>query len=252
MGGAFTTGREAANGDDIDLSIDLQDGIYQVELFFAELILVNDRVFDVLIEGTTVLNNYQISEDWAKISIVDLGNDERLEVSPAGSNTGVVKVYEFEVSDGALDISLNDVGGSQGPLLNGLRILDASVKWLPGDYNKDAVVDAADFTFWRDNFGEVVFPNTSADGNGDGFVSELDFVIWVDNFAQNLNIVADYNGIVDAADFTLWGDTLGDVVPRGSGADGNYNGVIDIADYNFWEQNRDRSSLSFHWSAGRS
>lgn len=50
---------------------------------------------------------------------------------------------------------------------------------------------------------------------------------------------ADYNadGVVDAADYTLWQDTLGDAVPYGTGADGNNNGVIDDGDYQFWREN---------------
>ncbi|MCA9240250.1 MAG: PEP-CTERM sorting domain-containing protein [Planctomycetales bacterium] len=52
-------------------------------------------------------------------------------------------------------------------------------------------------------------------------------------------LVGDYNGdtIVDAADYTLWRDTLGDSVAQGSGADGNNNGVIDTGDYQVWVDN---------------
>jgi hypothetical protein len=43
-----------------------------------------------------------------------------------------------------------------------------------------------------------------------------------------------HNGKVDAADYTLWRDTLGQTVSSGTGADGNGNGKIDSADYSFW------------------
>lgn len=48
----------------------------------------------------------------------------------------------------------------------------------------------------------------------------------------------DYNGdlTVDAADYTVWRDTLGQNVEPGSGADGEPDGTIDVADYNFWKQ----------------
>jgi hypothetical protein len=49
----------------------------------------------------------------------------------------------------------------------------------------------------------------------------------------------DYNGdgIVDAADYTVWRNTLGlGVDPVGSGADGNANGEIDDGDYLFWKE----------------
>lgn len=47
----------------------------------------------------------------------------------------------------------------------------------------------------------------------------------------------DYNadGAIDAADYTVWRDTLGQTVaPPGAGADGDRSGVIDGADYAFW------------------
>lgn len=49
----------------------------------------------------------------------------------------------------------------------------------------------------------------------------------------------DYNldGTVDAADYTIWRDTLGDSVTAGEGADGNGNGIIDSLDYDEWVSN---------------
>ncbi len=50
-------------------------------------------------------------------------------------------------------------------------------------------------------------------------------------------LAGDYNlnGAVDAADYTLYRDTLGATVAPGSGADGSNNGVIDPADYTVWK-----------------
>lgn len=42
------------------------------------------------------------------------------------------------------------------------------------------------------------------------------------------------NGIVDAADYVVWRDTLGQAGFPGRGADGNNNGIIDYGDYRFW------------------
>lgn len=46
----------------------------------------------------------------------------------------------------------------------------------------------------------------------------------------------DYNrdGFVDAADYTLWRDSLAQVVAVGTGADGNRDGVVNEADYGVW------------------
>jgi hypothetical protein len=44
-----------------------------------------------------------------------------------------------------------------------------------------------------------------------------------------------HNGVVDAADYVMWRNTLGQSAsPAGSGADGNGNGTIDEGDYSFW------------------
>lgn len=42
------------------------------------------------------------------------------------------------------------------------------------------------------------------------------------------------NGTVDAPDYVVWRNTLGDSVDNGTGADGSANGVIDAADHAFW------------------
>lgn len=47
---------------------------------------------------------------------------------------------------------------------------------LPGDYNNDAVVNAADYTQWRADFGSTT--HLQADGNGNGSVDIADYVFW--------------------------------------------------------------------------
>jgi hypothetical protein len=50
-------------------------------------------------------------------------------------------------------------------------------------------------------------------------------------------VAGDYNGdgVVNAADYTVWRNSLGQTVTPGSGADGSSNGVIDTDDYTFWK-----------------
>jgi hypothetical protein len=52
-------------------------------------------------------------------------------------------------------------------------------------------------------------------------------------------LAGDYNGngIVDAADYTLWQDTNGTSVTAASGADGNGDGKVDSLDYHVWMTN---------------
>jgi hypothetical protein len=58
-------------------------------------------------------------------------------------------------------------------------------------------------------------------------------------FAANAGLAGDYNrnGIVDAADYTVWRDTLGQPASAYSGADGNGNATIDAGDYTVWSGN---------------
>ena len=56
---------------------------------------------------------------------------------------------------------------------------------LPGDYNGDGEVDAADFLVWRKNSGLVGGATyDEGDGNRDGNVTVLDYDIWRSHFGQ--------------------------------------------------------------------
>ncbi|MEX2093485.1 MAG: choice-of-anchor Q domain-containing protein [Pirellulales bacterium] len=59
---------------------------------------------------------------------------------------------------------------------------------LPGDYNLDEAVDAADYTVWRDTLGQEVAAYDSADGDGDGTIDEDDYDVWKSNFGNSISI----------------------------------------------------------------
>ena len=62
---------------------------------------------------------------------------------------------------------------------------------LPGDYNQDNVVNAADYTVWRDTLGQSgLAPYSGADGDGDGTVDADDHQVWVSNFGATLPAAA--------------------------------------------------------------
>jgi hypothetical protein len=54
---------------------------------------------------------------------------------------------------------------------------------LPGDYNRDGIVDAADYVVWRKSLDQTELP-LAADGNGDGEVDEEDYAVWRGNFGR--------------------------------------------------------------------
>ena len=51
---------------------------------------------------------------------------------------------------------------------------------LPGDYNSDGVVDAADYTVWSDQVGTTTLPNR--DPSATGPVGQFDYLVWKTNF----------------------------------------------------------------------
>lgn len=74
-------------------------------------------------------------------------------------------VEEGEVADGSV-------------LVDGLSLV--AVDPLTGDYNFDGLVDAADYTAWRDTLGSTT--NLAADGNRDGTVNAADLTVWQSNY----------------------------------------------------------------------
>jgi subtilisin-like proprotein convertase family protein len=56
--------------------------------------------------------------------------------------------------------------------------------YLPGDFNSDGLVDAADFLVWRRQSGTNVPNYSGADGDGDGDVDQDDLALWRQNFGH--------------------------------------------------------------------
>lgn len=55
---------------------------------------------------------------------------------------------------------------------------------LSGDYNDNGIVDAADYTMWRNTLGQTG-TGLAADGNGNGIIDSGDYGIWTSNFGNH-------------------------------------------------------------------
>lgn len=74
--------------------------------------------------------------------------------------------------------------------LDGGSLITAAITYvgdlsgLPGDYNDDGMVDAADYTVWRDNLNG---DEAALQGNGDGsgIVDQGDYTRWANNFGAS-------------------------------------------------------------------
>ena len=53
---------------------------------------------------------------------------------------------------------------------------------IMGDFNNDGVVDAADYTVWRNTLGSTT--ELAADANGNGMVDAEDYDLWKSHFGQ--------------------------------------------------------------------
>jgi hypothetical protein len=59
---------------------------------------------------------------------------------------------------------------------------------LLGDYNRNGVVDLADYVVWRKTLGSVT--NLNADGNGNGSIDVGDYTVWRANFGRPFSLSA--------------------------------------------------------------
>lgn len=55
---------------------------------------------------------------------------------------------------------------------------------LPGDYNSDGLVNAADYTQWRDTLDSTEL--LAADGDGSGLIDAGDYTVWQQNYGASL------------------------------------------------------------------
>ncbi len=70
---------------------------------------------------------------------------------------------------------------------------------LAGDYNGDQIVDAADYTVWRNSLGREVELGTGADGNRSGIVDPDDYTVWKSNYGQTTGTAARGSSVPEPA-----------------------------------------------------
>jgi hypothetical protein len=152
---------------------------------------------------------------------------------PVGESYLVYGQPESSPLSGSLDLA--DVGDTlAGAAFEGVDGLGRSGRAVSGagDVNDDGVADFLIGAFTADGTGtgrgesylvygqadSVVVGN--GDYNGNGVVDAADYTIWQDTFGSQLDLRADGDGDldVDQDDYTFWKDRFGNVVDTGSGA----------------------------------
>ena len=111
----------------------------------------------------------------AGIPLLTFGGELTVEAAPAllveGGPTD--QTAGLSVSDGVLSLVFID------------SVTDG---FLLGDANGDGLVDAADYTVWRESTGSAVLAGTAGDFNANGFVDGDDLSTWRLNFGRDLSI----------------------------------------------------------------
>jgi hypothetical protein len=144
--------------------------------------------------------------------------------SDARANWGRLDPFGFFLGEDATLLVMEDLSLAG---FSDLSYHDASLlidtKLLPfvepgsgvtGDYNANGVVDAADYTVWREHFGEVYLPNR--DPAATGPIGEADYQAWVSNYGNSAEISPDISVPEPAAALLcLLGVTVGAVRRKG-------------------------------------
>jgi hypothetical protein len=175
-------------------------------------IVANNRRGNVdndLFSGVSVLANYSLVETIAGVTLVGSGNVTGLDplLGPLAGNGGPTFTLALLPGSPALDagdpaavagmggVPVFDQRGMPWSRVAGGRIdigaVESQANPLAGDYNFNGVVDAADYSVWRDTLGstnDLRADGTSATTPGmpDGVVDELDYAFWKANFGNTL------------------------------------------------------------------
>ena len=86
--------------------------------------------------------------------------------------------------DGFFIVGLNPSEGDASPLHMMKVRVDGLIPVFHGDFNQDGIVDAADYTVWRDNLnGDAAVLN--GNGSGGPTVTSADYDLWVTNYGNS-------------------------------------------------------------------
>lgn len=99
----------------------------------------------------------------------------------------------------------------QAPVARAYLSLALVEPFLPGDFNRDGVVNGADFLQWQREFGTAIAPGLGADGNRDGLVNAIDLALWKSRYAASIAApiaVPEPAGCVVMATFVLGASLL--------------------------------------------
>jgi hypothetical protein len=116
------------------------------------------------------------------------GNDANVSVNIAGlplDDAGVAWTYSGSGTSAPVQSNATGVGNSftydVAPRSMIVLLISPAI---PGDFNRDGIVDAADYLVWRQMQDENVVNGLGADADGNGHIDQSDYAIWRANFGN--------------------------------------------------------------------
>lgn len=173
----------------------------------------------------------RFSSDGGGVALRSTGDSAQLFSPRASYPPGFNIVAEFDMP--VFGVSA-DVGSAADQTVT-MTALDAAGAVL-GVVTSDPVTD------YPSSAGRVSFDSSTPIASVRWTSSLAQAAVTVDDLFLNVSrseLMGDFNGdgLTDAADYALWRDSQGQLVPVGSGADADHNGLVDGADFDLWRAN---------------
>jgi hypothetical protein len=150
------------------------------------------QVGDVYVTAGQVVppdnNWYSLTFDVLASDFIYVGAP-REDNDPPNIAAALAEVLQFRIFSNPLEV----FPGSDAPnefYLDNIRTIGLPAN-VPGDYNQNGTVDAADFVVWRETLGQQVAPGMGADGSGpagapDGVINSHDYDFWRSRFGKTV------------------------------------------------------------------
>ena len=149
--------------------------------FEGNVVLADTNTLFIEIAGTTPGSQYD-----RLVVAGDAALDGILDVSLVGLSPGLGQQFTVLTANSIVNngLVLGGPAASSFSLLVGSSsvILQAISADLPGDYNQNGIVDAADYSVWRDTLGSTT--NLVADGTGNNAIDVGDYEVWKASFGS--------------------------------------------------------------------
>ncbi|MGI9458292.1 MAG: DUF4465 domain-containing protein [Aeoliella sp.] len=141
--------------------------------YFLLRVLGVDKIGNTVGETEFYLADYRDNDDY----IVDTWNE--VDLTPLRSSQLAAIQFRLESTDVNPDFGINTPAY--------VALDDLTYEMIrPGDFNGDGLVDAADYSQWRDRLGQaVVVKGTGADGDFSGIIDAGDYSVWKAAFGTN-------------------------------------------------------------------